>query len=156
MGWSRLPTRSRSNRNLMLATLSGIGAHGKKLSGTAPANERGADSVFECDASPSEFPRRSLKARQRRGGNGGGNSDDGFLGRVPLCWTQRFFGLHLPAGSQPCLTRVGGSGAVTSSGSLSRSSMGFCPALPHVFAPVGGSVELALVFLFRLGHRTAR
>jgi hypothetical protein len=56
------------NRNLMLATPSGIGAHGKKLSGPAPAMSAARirfSSAMRLAPSP-ESPRRSLKAHQRR------------------------------------------------------------------------------------------
>jgi hypothetical protein len=51
---------------------------------------------------------------------GAGNSNDGFLGTIQLCKSQRFaFGQQPRGQKQPFLTRVGGSGVVTSSGPLS-------------------------------------
>jgi len=63
----------------------------RSISGTAPAVSAGADSVFECDAScalpgvsapVTESPSTPVR-------KGAGNSDDGFLGTIPLCRSQR-------------------------------------------------------------------
>ena len=86
-GMSRLPTRSRSNRNLMLATLSGIGCPWQEASGIMPAMSaariRCSSAMRLAPFPPGVFaPVTESPSTPVR--KGGGNSDDGFLGPIPL------------------------------------------------------------------------